>query len=84
MEHFFATGQKKNMTALCITFRDALEAGRFRKFIIQEVARLAGLCRATTAEMLDKAIEAGVKLPQSADRTSGSPSTDGSRGKRTR
>ena len=61
-----------------ISLKAALKAGNLEAFVAQAEAR-----GAPTGDMaaFDKAITAAVKPPQSARRTSRSPSRDGSGGK---
>jgi len=59
----------------------ALREGRLREFIAQEEARGVG---PADLRDLDRALAAVITTPQSADRTSRSPSGGGSTGKRTR
>ncbi len=60
---------------------DALKNGRLLEFIAQEEARGIGPIE---REELDTLTAALIKVPQSEDQTSHSPSGDGSTGKRTR
>lgn len=67
-----------------LTLSEALRSGRLQDFIAQEEARGIG---PVNAKKLDRALRAAgqpTTQKQSANRTSRSPSRDGSRGKRTR
>lgn len=64
-----------------ITLAEALKEGRLHEFVAQEEAR--GVGPAERGD-LDRALEAVIRQPQSADRTSRSASRGGSTGKRTR
>lgn len=66
----------RNLNSL--TLSEAVKNGRLQEFIAQEEAR--GIGPANEADVL-KAIERLAKPPQSKDRTSRSPSRDGSSGK---
>lgn len=61
-----------------LTLSEAIRRGRLDEFIAQEEAR--GVGPIDKAE-LDAALAKAIKSPQSADRTSRSPSRDGSTGK---
>lgn len=74
-------GKKVNMTRPYITLREALESDQLREFAAQEDARLAGAGQPLVArKAFDRVISAAVKPPISEDRTSHSPSDDGSTG----
>ena len=60
-----------------LSLSDAIKEGRIAEFINQEEAR--GLSDGDRASF-ERVIKAAVKPPQSADRTSRSPSDDGSNG----
>jgi hypothetical protein len=60
-----------------LTLSNALKTGRLREFVAQEEARGVG---PADRKALDRALRRLIKQPRSEDRTSRSPSDDGSTG----